>query len=193
MNKRSGIESRQRIMAAACKKFSQCGYSNASIRVIAAAAGISTGGLYLYFKNKQDLYLSLIRELMSEITREYDTILKETDDPQEAIRRFVKLNMRYAKNHRQLIMQTRELGFSVGIEMKRAFFRKQINIIEAFIRKGIAVGLFEPCDVRKTAGVIQGAQRGFIISMLFDEYSRLSPQECSSFILKGLSRRSHRW
>ncbi len=179
-------------MAAACTIFSQCGYADASIRMIASAARISTGGLYLYFKNKQDLYLSLIRDLVSEITSEHETILKEMDDPREAIRRFVKLNMRYAKKHRQLIMQTRELGFSFGIEMKLQFFRKQIKVIETIIRKGISAGIFAPCDVRKTAGIIQGAQRGFIMSMVFDEYSRVSAQECSRFILQGLARRSHK-
>lgn len=179
-------------MAAACTIFSQCGYANASIRMIASAARISTGGLYLYFKNKQDLYLSLIRDLVSEITSEHETILKEMDDPREAIKRFVKLNMQYAKKHRQLIMQTRELGFSFGIEMKLQFFRTQIKVIETIIRKGISAGMFAPCDVRKTAGIIQGAQRGFIMSMVFDEYSRVSAQECSRFILQGLARRSHK-
>ncbi|GAB5045992.1 TetR/AcrR family transcriptional regulator [Thermodesulfovibrio sp. TK110] len=57
MNRRSGYESRKRIVDAAVKLFSQSGFSGTTMRMIAKEAGISVGGLYLYFKNKEELSL----------------------------------------------------------------------------------------------------------------------------------------
>ncbi|MBI1810378.1 MAG: helix-turn-helix transcriptional regulator, partial [Nitrospirae bacterium] len=49
MNKRSGIESKKRILDAAMRVFSEYGYAKANMRMIAKASDISIGGLYLYF------------------------------------------------------------------------------------------------------------------------------------------------
>jgi AcrR family transcriptional regulator len=69
MNRRSGIESKKKIMEAGMAVFSQKGYAKASIREIALSAGISIGGVYLYFRNKEELYKSLINEKMLDIGR----------------------------------------------------------------------------------------------------------------------------
>jgi AcrR family transcriptional regulator len=54
---------RQQILEAALKVFSTKGFHKATNKDIAeAAGGISPGLIYWYFKDKQDLFLSLIRE-----------------------------------------------------------------------------------------------------------------------------------
>ena len=54
---------RQQILEAALKVFSTKGYHKATNKDIAeAAGGISPGLIYWYFKDKQDVFLSLLRE-----------------------------------------------------------------------------------------------------------------------------------
>src|SRR5919202_1942486 len=54
---------RQQIIEAALKVFSTKGFHKATNKDIAeAAGGISPGLIYWYFKDKQDLFLSIIRE-----------------------------------------------------------------------------------------------------------------------------------
>jgi AcrR family transcriptional regulator len=60
MNRRSAIKSRKNILDAALTIFSDYGYRGASMRKIAGHAGISVGGLYLYFKSKEELSISMI-------------------------------------------------------------------------------------------------------------------------------------
>ncbi len=67
MNKRSGAESKKRILDVAMRVFSEHGYSKASMRIIAKASGISIGGLYIYFKNKEDLYLTLVKSRLDDL------------------------------------------------------------------------------------------------------------------------------
>lgn len=64
------------ILNAAAEIFARDGYHNASISDICENAGISNGALYKYFKNKEDLFLSLIDygiELVKSLYRQVET------------------------------------------------------------------------------------------------------------------------
>ena len=60
---------RNKILGAATKIFAEKGYQYATISDIAKEAGISTGLLYSYFKNKLDLLLSVVLFFWQEINR----------------------------------------------------------------------------------------------------------------------------
>ena len=75
MNKRSGIESRRKIMKAAKDVFFRHGYGETNIREISRKAGMSVGGIYLYFKSKEELYKSLISEGRREIAAMTETTI----------------------------------------------------------------------------------------------------------------------
>ena len=51
------------IYEAAIKVFAKNGYHNAKIADIAELAGVATGSVYLYFKNKEDLLISIFDNL----------------------------------------------------------------------------------------------------------------------------------
>jgi len=52
---------KNKIMAAALKEFKQYGYLHSSMRRIAQDAGITTGNIYRYFKNKEQLFDEIVR------------------------------------------------------------------------------------------------------------------------------------
>jgi AcrR family transcriptional regulator len=56
---------RRRIQEAARTVFSERGYAGASIELIARAAQLSVGAIYLYFRSKEDLYVSLIEDALA--------------------------------------------------------------------------------------------------------------------------------
>src|SRR4030067_1004010 len=62
-----GPAKRDRILRAAIKIFSQKGFFNSKVSDIAQAAGVADGTIYLYFKNKDDLLISLFEEKMAEV------------------------------------------------------------------------------------------------------------------------------
>lgn len=53
---------RQQVLDAAEQVFAESGYSDATMSVIATRAGVSTGNLYHYFTNKDDLFYSVITD-----------------------------------------------------------------------------------------------------------------------------------
>ena len=89
--------------------------------IIARAAGISVGGLYLYFRNKEVLYLTFMQEWMKNLNDRTQDALREIDNPSEAIAAFITLTIHFSRSNKEMIiLQGRELGFSFGLDLKRA-------------------------------------------------------------------------
>jgi AcrR family transcriptional regulator len=187
MNKRSGIESKEKIMKAAMDVFSRKGYAKANIREIARTAGISVGGVYLYFRNKEELYRSLINERMLDIGSKTETIAGKTQSASEALSHFLGLHLENALKHKEFILlHIREHGFTFGVQEKKNFFRKQRELLERLIQRGIRTGEFRKCNAADMAKVIMGSLRGVILSMALDDDVHITPQMMNEFIFNGL-------
>jgi TetR/AcrR family transcriptional regulator, fatty acid metabolism regulator protein len=57
---------RRRILREAAREFARLGFDQANINVIAEQAGIGKGTIYLYFANKRELFLSMLRSIAQE-------------------------------------------------------------------------------------------------------------------------------
>ena len=64
-----GRRTRQTILDAASTVFTKDGYVDARMSDVATEAGLSLGGLYRYFENKEDLFSSVIRDIHEELFR----------------------------------------------------------------------------------------------------------------------------
>ena len=65
MTKRAGAvpeDTRNRILMAAKKEFSEHGFQGSSLRRICSAAGVTTGALYFFFDGKDDLFQIVLSE-----------------------------------------------------------------------------------------------------------------------------------
>lgn len=56
-----------KIRIEAFREFMEKGYTNASLRSICKEAGVTTGALYFFFKDKDELFTSLVKEMVEEI------------------------------------------------------------------------------------------------------------------------------
>ncbi len=188
MNKRSGEETKKKILAAAGKIFAEYGYSQANMRLIAGYAGISVGCLYLYFRNKEDLCLTLMTENLDELNRETRKMLREVTDPCQAMEGFVRFTVkRAAERKERLFTLGGEQGFSFGLELKKKFYNERRGIIESIIRDGVEKKVFRQCDEEQMSKVIFNVLRGYITSLVIEDDDALfDPHECVNLILYGL-------
>src|ERR1700759_3006831 len=74
---------RRRIQEAARTVFTERGYAGASIELIAKAAQLAVGAIYLYFRSKEDLYVSLIEDTLTL----FDVELAQVREQVEPVRR----------------------------------------------------------------------------------------------------------
>jgi AcrR family transcriptional regulator len=189
---RSASESKKRIIKAALDIFSRYGYARASMRMIAKSAHISTGGLYLYFRNKEDLYMSLVKDRLEDFSAIMQRSVQGAENPENALRAFITVNLDYARKHRELILvEGKEHGFSSSVNFKKQFYKKQTRLIESIIRKGITTGVFRRCNVKEAAKIIKCAIRGFVLSMIIEEQALFTAKHGSELILQGILRRSN--
>ncbi|HEY2636587.1 MAG TPA: TetR family transcriptional regulator C-terminal domain-containing protein [Solirubrobacteraceae bacterium] len=63
-------QTRERLLAAARRVFARRGYHRALLEDVAEEAGFSTGAVYSNFAGKEDLFLTLLEELIEEQTTE---------------------------------------------------------------------------------------------------------------------------
>ena len=57
-------ETKERLLACAKKEFVEKGYAKASLRAICREAGVTTGALYFFFQDKDDLFCSLVSHVL---------------------------------------------------------------------------------------------------------------------------------
>lgn len=63
-------ETKSKLLASAKAEFLEKGYINASLRSICKNAGVTTGALYFFFRDKEDLFDSLVAPAMTELQKE---------------------------------------------------------------------------------------------------------------------------
>lgn len=68
------LNTRERILEFAKKEFLANGFKSASLRNICKTAGVSTGALYGYFKDKDSLFVALIKNVMNGLKELVDEI-----------------------------------------------------------------------------------------------------------------------
>ncbi|MBM7569183.1 TetR/AcrR family transcriptional regulator [Paenibacillus sacheonensis] len=79
-------ERKQQITLAAVKIFAQRGLPGTKISMITSKAGVSHGLFYHYFKTKEELFISLVREAVETSMQEIGNLSHLTASPIEKIR-----------------------------------------------------------------------------------------------------------
>ncbi|MCR5774943.1 MAG: TetR/AcrR family transcriptional regulator [Lachnospiraceae bacterium] len=67
MGNDSSRETVEKLLLSAKKEFSEKGYMKASLRSICKGAGVTTGALYFFFKDKDDLFNGVVGEPLQEL------------------------------------------------------------------------------------------------------------------------------
>ncbi|MFT5685924.1 MAG: TetR/AcrR family fatty acid metabolism transcriptional regulator [Myxococcota bacterium] len=84
--RRPRSDKRARIVDAAIEVFAAKGFHSARISDIARLAGVADGTIYLYFRNKEDLLLSIFEEKMELLIVELRGALDGVTDPVERLK-----------------------------------------------------------------------------------------------------------
>ncbi|MCT1401075.1 TetR/AcrR family transcriptional regulator [Paenibacillus sp. p3-SID867] len=79
---------RQQILEAALKVFAQRGLHGAKMSMIAEEANLSAGQLYRFFESKEELFVTLIRQVAEETAREMERIYEIPGSPFDKLRIF---------------------------------------------------------------------------------------------------------
>jgi AcrR family transcriptional regulator/transcriptional regulator with XRE-family HTH domain len=133
------------VLKAALDAFLAVGYHAATVREIAAAAGVSVSGMYHYYSSKQHLLVSILDHTMADLADRAHAARAEGCDPVERFSLLVE-NLVLFHTHR------RELGF-VGVSEMRSLEpanrdriaaqrTAQQRLIDDEVRQAVGAGRF---------------------------------------------------
>lgn len=148
------VDKREAIMRAAIDVFAERGYFNAQVADIARVAGIAAGTVYLYFRSKDDVLVSIFERTMRQRLAEGKAAVADIAEPAERLRQFAHLHLGMLGRDRNLaIVFQVELRQSVKFmeRFSSTLLRDYLGQIRAAIEDGQARGTFRR-DVNATTG-----------------------------------------
>lgn len=138
------LDKRAKILRSATKVFARNGFYHSKVSEIAREAGVADGTIYLYFKNKEDILISIFEESMDEILRLTREEIGTHQDALTKLRRFVRLHMTLMEKNPRLaeVIQV-ELRQSSKFmkEYKNVKFLEYLQFIAEVIEQGQREGL----------------------------------------------------
>lgn len=133
------------ILAAAINVIGQAGYHNAPISRIAREAGVADGTVYLYFKNKEDVLISILRETISQISTKIEELFAAETDPVRKLRHLVTVYFETLARDKNLALVTQIHLRQANEAMRRQIgdiIRPYYGLIDHILRDGIEKGVF---------------------------------------------------
>jgi len=147
------VPKRDAILRAAIDVFAERGYFNAQVADVARAAGVAAGTVYLYFRSKDDLLVTIFERTVKAQLEEGRSVTAEVTDPAERLRRFAQL-------HLSMLGRDRKLAIVFQVELRQSLkfmerfsstlLREYLGQIRAAIEQGQEQGLFR-ADLNATA------------------------------------------
>jgi len=137
-------DKRRQILDAAVLVFAQQGFHKSRVSDVARAAGVADGTIYLYFKSKDAILISIFEETMGQMIERVAEALRDIDDPLEKLRAFAMFHMGNVEDNADVakVLQV-ELRLSTTFMKEYApiALKQYMDIIGGLIEQGQAAGL----------------------------------------------------
>jgi TetR/AcrR family fatty acid metabolism transcriptional regulator len=143
---------RDAILRAAIDVFAERGFFNAQVADVARAAGVAAGTVYLYFKSKDDLLVSIFDRSMRDAIAEGRSMAGDVRDPGERLRRFAALHLgRLGRDRNLAVVFQVELRQSTKFmeRFSSTLLRDYLALIRDAIADGQRAGMFR-ADINAT-------------------------------------------
>lgn len=127
-----GEATRRKLLDAAEKEFGGKGYHLASISSITYRAGVGQGTFYLYFRSKEEIFATLVREIGHELRRRMAVAVTAAADLSQAAHVGVGAFLKFAQQHQGLFRIVQESQF-----VDESAYREYYQHLEQGYRAGL--------------------------------------------------------
>ena len=177
---------RQEILDAARQLFLRNGYENVSMRQIAKKIEYSPTTIYLYFKNKSELFHSLCEEAFAKLEKQLDGIVKIDVDParlpskgmeastdpvwclRKGAEAYIRFGLHYPHHYRLLFLTPHPEDKDPEFQFKGSAGERSFRFLLEIISLGIEQGKFRKSDPMMLAQTCWAVMHG-ITSLLITQ------------------------
>ncbi|MCB1167819.1 MAG: TetR/AcrR family transcriptional regulator [Leptospiraceae bacterium] len=170
--RKSRIKKKQEILESARKLIEQKGYEDITMEDIAATVSLSRPALYLYFKNKAEIYLALVTRGLQELNEGYDRALSRLEgvDPVDTLKAAgIVFFEFYGRNHAYfdlLVTKRADLVRESGVDLVEEFERAGRGAVQPIARayeSGVDSGHFRKKNPEKMAYMLRAVAIGIAV------------------------------
>ncbi|MBD1372031.1 TetR/AcrR family transcriptional regulator [Hazenella sp. IB182357] len=157
------------IFQAAVQIFSDRGFDQAKMDEIAQAAGVAKGTIYYHFDSKEDLFVGLMNEGLSQLTQYVERNLEGAFTASDQLYAIIEAHVQFFVENGKLAKlllneafdtQERQLQF-------RAKVRNYISVIDQVIQTGVRNGEFEVKHSQELAVALFGAASVMVLHKIY--------------------------
>jgi TetR/AcrR family transcriptional regulator, fatty acid metabolism regulator protein len=190
------MDKKARISQAAVKVFSREGFHRARMKSIADEAGVAVGTIYNYFKDKDELLISVFEEGIR-IRMDFLEELGHTSLPvRDQLQHLLESHFSQIRKQQELAELILFERFHRGSRLRDRIHLLQKQIIDqvvVFIERGIADGWVRPCHPRVVAQALFDLVQTMTACWVFasdeeDDMLASAPKELADLIWMGLGR-----
>jgi len=150
----------KQIIDAAVITIAENGYHQSQVSKIAKQAGVADGTIYLYFKNKEDLLISLFQEKMGQFVEKLREVI---DGKARATEKLYLL----IENHFRILSRDPKLAVVTQLELRQTnrelrakingILKNYLRLMDQILQEGIEKGEFsQGLDIRLARQMIFG-------------------------------------
>ncbi|HZU82023.1 MAG TPA: TetR/AcrR family transcriptional regulator [Polyangiaceae bacterium] len=188
-------DKRERILDAAVRVFAKKGFHATRVSEVATAAGVADGTIYLYFKSKDALLLSLFEDRVDKLLAFIDVELPRVPGAPQKLRRIIELQLGLLESERDLaevITVIFRQSTKLMKEQAAPKFAAYLDAIARVVADGQAAGeLRDDVSPHLAARAIFGALDGISMTWALGKADRgglvRASGQLADIVLRGLA------
>ncbi|KYG91586.1 TetR/AcrR family transcriptional regulator [Metasolibacillus sp. FSL H7-0170] len=164
----------KQIIDAAVIAIAENGYHQAQVSKIAKQAGVADGTIYLYFKNKEDILISVFQEKMVVFVENLQEILKSGETSSEKLCRMIEshFSVLASDHHLATVTQLELRQSNKEIRLKiNAILKEYLKLLDEILIEGMVSGEFNSAmDVRVARQMVFGTIDEITTTWVMNDY-----------------------
>ncbi len=156
---------KNQILDAAISVFAKEGFDRANTEEIAKLARLGKGTIYRYFKNKEELFLSVVDRGLDELRIAILREVNKVEDPVRKIESTVRGYLAFFGENDELVRILIHEQSSFGKRITERYFEHyygNVDRIEKIFKAAVGAGLLREMDIDIVIGVLTGVLNGLV-------------------------------
>ncbi len=187
-------DKRERILKAAIRVFARKGFYPARVSEIAKAAGVADGTIYLYFKNKDDVLISIFRDRLQKLLEVLTEAVGCADGFEEQLRAVVAVQLGLLDGSRELsevvtvnLRQSPKLLRQFGAPLFSEYLETVAQVFERGQEQGVVRRDLNPRVLARSLwGALDAFALGFALGGGDGQTMRRSGHQIADTFLSGV-------
>ena len=164
----------KQIIDAAVIAIAENGYHQAQVSKIAKQAGVADGTIYLYFKNKEDILISVFQEKMGVFVDNLQDIIKNGSSSSEKLAQMIENHFKVLSDDRHLAtvtqLELRQSNKEVRLKIN-AILKEYLKLLDEILIEGMLSGEFnQTMDIRLARQMVFGTIDEMTTTWVMNEY-----------------------